>query len=208
MFMQVLKETNSYRTELKTRVMDTALRAFMQRGIRAVKMDDISAELGISKRTLYEIFNDKEELLFQCICQYDQQQRDTLTRYAAEGYDVIEVIMQAYRLKIQEARMVSPAFYVDILKYPKLAAYIKKNNEQARENFVQFMKRGVEEGYLRADVNYEMVPHIFDAIGQYIPKSQLLQKYSVEELFSTYIMMSLRGLCTQRGLKAIDEALG
>lgn len=206
--MQVLKETTSYRQELKTRVMKSALQAFMQRGIKAVKMDDIAKELSVSKRTLYEMFGDKEELLYQCITSYDDQQRAVLAEYAAQGHDVIEILLQAYRMKIKEMRIISPSFYVDVLKYPKLATHIKDNNERTRKGFVDFMRRGVEEGYLRPDVNYEIVPNIFDAIGMYIPQSQLLQQYSVEELFSTYIMMSLRGLCTQRGIKTIEESLG
>ena len=56
--MQEIKETNSYRLALKDKILDAAMNAFMKRGIRAVKMDDIAQQLTISKRTLYDIYED------------------------------------------------------------------------------------------------------------------------------------------------------
>ncbi|MCR5472158.1 MAG: TetR/AcrR family transcriptional regulator [Prevotella sp.] len=206
--MSVLKETNAYRQQLKGRIMETALKAFTQQGIRAVKMDAIASELSISKRTLYEIYEDKEHLLFETIKNYDERKRQTLTEYAQQdNHHVIDIILEAYRLKLKEIRSVNPLFYTDILKYPKLAQYIKNNNERARERYTAFMQRGVDEGYLRPDVNYQMIPYMMEAISQYILTSKLLDKYSFEEMFTNYFLVSLRGLCTQRGIKVIDEAM-
>ena len=54
-----------YRQELKGRILEMAMQEFMTNGIRKVKMDDIARMLGISKRTLYEIYQDKEAILFE-----------------------------------------------------------------------------------------------------------------------------------------------
>ena len=204
--MMVLKETTAYRKQLRAKIMEAAMKAFTQKGIRAVKMDDIASSLAISKRTLYEIFEDKEHLLYETINQYDAISRQRLTDYAAQQHSVIDVILEAYRMKVEELRKVNPAFYTDIMRYPKLASYIKKNNERTRESFIKFLERGVEEGYLRADVNFEMIPHMFDALGEYMMKSKLLDKYSLDELFTNYVLVSIRGLCTEAGLKAVEEA--
>ena len=80
--MQEIKETNSYRLALKDKILDAAMNAFMKRGIRAVKMDDIAQQLTISKRTLYEIYEDKEELLYRSIIKYDKLRLERLTQYA------------------------------------------------------------------------------------------------------------------------------
>ena len=204
--MMVLKETTAYRKQLRAKIMEAAMKAFTQKGIRAVKMDDIASSLAISKRTLYEIFEDKEHLLYETINQYDAISRQRLTDYAAQQHSVIDVILEAYRMKVEELRKVNPAFYTDIMRYPKLASYIKKNNERTRESFIKFLERGVEEGFLRADVNYEMIPHMFDALGEYMIKSKLLDRYSLDELFTNYVLVSIRGFCTEAGLKAIEEA--
>lgn len=205
--MQVLKETTAYRVSLRARIIEKAMQDFSMHGIRAVKMDDLASELGISKRTLYEIFEDKETLLFEGIKVYDERKREYLRSYAEEGHQVMDIILEAYHMKVEEVRAVNPAFYLDIVKYPKLVEHMKEVQQKSREGFISFMKRGVDEGYFRPDVNYELVPHIFDALGQYILSNSLVQQYSVEELFSNCFLIALRGLCTDKGLHTIDALM-
>ena len=202
--MQVLRETTAYRASLRERIIEKAMQDFSRDGIRAVKMDMLAKELGISKRTMYEIFEDKETLLFEGIKVYGERKREYMHSYAEEGHDVIDIIMEAYHMKVEEVRAVNPDFYLDLMKYPRLAQYMKEAQQKSREGFLAFMKRGVDDGYFRPDVNYELVPHIFDALGQYILTNSLVQQYSVEELFSNCFLIALRGFCTEKGLRTID----
>ena len=205
--MQVLRETTAYRASLRERIIEKAMQDFSKHGIRAVKMDTLAKELGISKRTMYEIFEDKESLLFEGIKVYGERKREYMHSYAEEGHDVIDIIMEAYHMKVEEVRAVNPDFYLDLMKYPRLAQYMKEAQQKSREGFLAFMKRGVDDGYFRPDVNYELVPHIFDALGQYILTNSLVQKYSVEELFSNCFLIALRGFCTDKGLHTIEKLM-
>ena len=205
--MQVLRETTAYRASLRERIIEKAMQDFSKHGIRAVKMDTLAKELGISKRTMYEIFEDKETLLFEGIKVYGERKREYMHSYAEEGHDVIDIIMEAYHMKVEEVRAVNPDFYLDLMKYPRLAQYMKEAQQKSREGFLAFMKRGVDDGYFRPDVNYELVPHIFDALGQYILTNSLVQQYSVEELFSNCFLIALRGFCTEKGLHTIDKLM-
>ena len=205
--MQVLRETTAYRASLRERIIEKAMQDFSKHGIRAVKMDMLAKELGISKRTMYEIFEDKETLLFEGIKVYGERKREYMHSYAEEGHDVIDIIMEAYHMKVEEVRAVNPDFYLDLMKYPRLAQYMKEAQQKSREGFLAFMKRGVDDGYFRPDVNYELVPHIFDALGQYILTNSLVQQYSVEELFSNCFLIALRGFCTDKGLRTIDKLM-
>ena len=58
---------NTPKKEIQNLIVETAHRLFIERGIKDVKMDDIAAELSISKRTIYELFNDKEQLLHEVL---------------------------------------------------------------------------------------------------------------------------------------------
>jgi AcrR family transcriptional regulator len=206
--MQVLKEMTAYRVSLRERIIEKAMQDFSMHGIRAVKMDDLANELGISKRTLYEIFKDKETLLFEGMKVYDNRKREYLHSYAEdERHHVIDIIMEAYHMKVEEVRAVNPDFYLDLMKYPRLVQHMKEAQQKSREGFLAFMKRGVDDGYFRPDVNYELVPHIFDALGQYILTNSLVQQYSVEELFSNCFLIALRGFCTDKGLHTIDKLM-
>ena len=205
--MQVLKETTAYRASLRERIIEKAMQEFSMHGIRAVKMDDLAADLGISKRTLYEIFKDKETLLLEGIREYYNRKREYLFDYAEENHDVMEIVLESYRMKVEEVRSVNPAFYQDLIKYPKVTRFMKESQEASRTAFLDFMNRGVEDGYFRKDVNYQLVPHIFDALGQHVLNNSLLQQYSVEELYSNFFLIALRGFCTDKGQRAIDKLI-
>ena len=205
--MQDLKEATSYRIALKDRIMEAAMMLFRERGIKAVKMDDIAQHLGISKRTLYEIYEDKEKLLYYCIVTYDRRRHAYMENYVNEGHNVIDVIVEAYRMKLKETRTVCPLFYEDIMKYPQVEQYLKDEHERMRDGFVRFMQRGVEEGFLRSEINYQLVPHLLDATGQYVMNNQMLKKYPADELFDNLFLVSLRGLCTMKGYQVLEEAI-
>jgi hypothetical protein len=67
------------------------------------------------------------------------------------------------------------------------------------------MQRGVDEGFFRPDINYELIVHLFEAIGSYLNSHSLYQQYTSEELFLNMIFVSLRGFCTEKGIRIIDE---
>ena len=69
-----------------------------------------------------------------------------MENYVNEGHNVIDVIVEAYRMRLKETRTVCPVFYEDIMKYPQVEQYLKDEHERMRDGFVRFMQRGVEEG--------------------------------------------------------------
>lgn len=202
--MQEIKET-SYRISLRDKILDAALKAFAENGIRAVKMDDIATMLGISKRTLYELYKDKEEVVFQSITKYYKERRKDRLDYAG-NHNVMDIILYSYSQKAEESQNVCLQFYIDIQKYPRIVAYLEENHRQSRENLRLFLLRGVKEGYFREDVNYDILTSLFDAIEQYIQKNELYRSYSLRDLFSNMLLVPLRGFCTEKGLKVLEEA--
>ena len=73
----------TYRQELKEKILITAINLFHKHGIRSVKMDDIANELKISKRTLYEIYSNKEELLLEVVRRDKQREKRRLDEITA-----------------------------------------------------------------------------------------------------------------------------
>lgn len=205
--MQETKNISDYRRSLRERIVETAMQLFAQRGVKAVKMDDIAQSLQISKRTLYEIYQNKEEVLFEGIKQYDNLRRSQFKAYVDEGHNVMEIILEFYRRKTEEAHQVNPCFFSDIQKYPSIVAYMHCNHQEAHEQFLAFMKRGVDEGYFLSMINYEIVGQVFEALNNHIVSKELYSKYTIEELFINLLFVTLRGFCTEKGVKVLDEAI-
>ena len=110
--------TKSYdyagKQNLRGSILETAMHAFAKKGIRAVKMDDVAAALGISKRTLYEIFETKELLLSEGIRKYYAERQEYAKRVTQQCKNVMEVLVAIYRIKVDEFRKTNPQFYADM----------------------------------------------------------------------------------------------
>lgn len=87
----------SQKAELRERIIMTATEAFTLKGIKCITMDDIAAALGISKRTLYEVFADKESLLKECILQKQAERDKYLQEIYEQSNNVLEVILAVHR---------------------------------------------------------------------------------------------------------------
>ncbi|MBR1388822.1 MAG: TetR/AcrR family transcriptional regulator [Prevotella sp.] len=203
--MQEIKTISTYKQSLREKILMMAMRSFAENGIRAVRMDDIAARLSISKRTLYEIYENKEDLLFEGVKAYNEQVEQRMQEIGSKCANVMEIVLKVYRMKIEEYRMTSPKFYYDIVKYPRILAYLDGRRELLREKQLLFLERGVREGYFRNDVNFELIGQFFDALGNHFINQRLYQKYTMEELFDSLVFVIFRGFCTEKGFKALEE---
>lgn len=201
--MQEIKDLTAYRLSLKDKIMATAMKAFMDNGIKAVKMDDIASALSISKRTLYELYGDKESLLFSCIEQRHQCQLEYIRTFSVH-HNVIEIVLEVYRRKVEEMNTTNYSFYQDIKLYPKVVDFVEQVHANTHNQFITFIQRGVKEGYFRKDVNYELISKMFDLIGDYVAKENLYVQYPYEELISNMMLVPFRGFCTFKGLKVLE----
>jgi AcrR family transcriptional regulator len=205
--MQEIKVLSPYRQALRDRILDTAIRLFIQHGVRSVKMDDVARELTISKRTLYEIYDNKEQVLFESIRKYRLRRRQELENTVRESANVMDIILYIYREKIKEFQLVNPLFYSDLGRYPKIMESFQQDHQEQQQQFMAFMERGVSEGYFRKDLDYELIGRIFDALGRYMMENELYRSYSMKELFRNMIFVSLRGFCTKKGVDTLDTFL-
>lgn len=198
---------SAYRQQLRERIIETSMRAFAAHGIRAVKMDDIARQLSISKRTLYELYENKETVLCEGVRYFHNKREQRMAELVQSGKSVIDIVLETYRQRLEELRGTSSLFYDDLKKYPRVLKVLEENKRRNHLRFVIFLHRGVEEGYFRSDLDYDIVPLMFDAIGRYIMLRELYRQFDLEQVFKSLVFTSLRGICTAMGAKALDEGL-
>lgn len=197
--------TTVYRQELRQRILAAALSAFREKGIRQVKMDDIAGLLSISKRTLYEIYSNKEVLLYECVRDHDEEMSRRLEQQLPKGATVMDILVCFMRLHIEDSSKTNPLFYAELSKYPSVMRYIDERHEKQRSFSIGFMHRGVEEGYFRSDINYELFNVMIEVFMRHIMAKQLYNDFPLTEIFRNIIMVMLRGFCTEKGLHFIDK---
>ena len=205
--MQEIKVLSTYRLSLKSKILDSAMLDFAQRGIKSVKMDDIAKGLNISKRTLYELYENKEILLYECIKKAKAQDEREMLTMMSQHDNMIDIILNIYKIKIEQFKQVTPQFYSDLEKFPKVMSYLEEQHERDRVLQKEFIVRGVEEGYFRKDVDIDIVIIMFDALSQYVRRTRLYNQYPVKDIFNNMLFISFRGICTQKGIEVIDRFL-
>lgn len=204
-YMQDINKLPPHRQSLSEKILQTALCVFKSQGVRAVKMDDIAKRLSISKRTLYEVFSNKEDLLFEVVKREKQQTRAFMTDLAAHNCNVMEQIIAFYKIKAEELRTTNAAFYEDIHRYPRIIRFLKSQHENSADSAREFFQRGVDDGYFRADVNYDIVSLMAEVEVNYTMSSKFYKKFSLLDIYKSIVLVSIRGFCTPKGLKMLEE---
>lgn len=198
-------ETNSYRRELRGKIISRATAMFMERGIRSVKMDDIAQSLSISKRTLYEVFADKESLLYEVITTHDAEFHKKIERITTNDTDVMEMFYHFYSLIMEELNKFNPVFLEDVVKYPSVIEKIERSTQSKHLAFIEFAKRGVSEGFFMPGLDYGLVEDIIDMASRQMKVKMTAKRYGIKKTFITASIMLLRGMCTEKGIKRFDE---
>ena len=183
------------RVELRERMILAAVELFTTNGIKSISMDEIAASLGISKRTLYEVFPDKETLLEECILK-SQKDGDIFVKGVIEtSGNVLEVLLRCYQWSIERFHATNKKFFEDIKKYPKAYQLMKNNRNRSSEDTVNFFKEGVKQGIFRDDVNF--------AIINLLVRDQL--EYSFLEVYESIMFTFLRGISTEKGARVLED---
>ncbi len=206
--MQEIKDISAYKLSLREKIPDVAMQLFTERGVNAVRMDDVAQTMGISKRTIYELYDKKENLLFEVVVKHFQLRMQRMEKAVSTCSNVMEILLEVYHMKVSDFKNTNPLFFTEMVRYPQLQQFLVEQNNLLRDNSLAFIRRGVEEGYFRGDLNYQMAVLQFDAMGQYIMEKELYRQYSIEDIFRNLVFVSLRGLCTDKGIRAIDEMIG
>ena len=200
--------TTEHREALREQILKVATREFTTIGVKSVKMDDIARKLKISKRTLYEIYDNKEQLLLESVARRIHEFDATLERFDSSGEkQVIDILLEFYRLQMEELRDMKPVYYEDLHKYPRVMSFLEQVNKEHKAHGKDFFKRGVLEGYFRNDFNYELISLLGNNVMQNVMESKLYNTYSLQDIFRNVVMLFIRGLCTAKGILELDRQL-
>ncbi|HZK61192.1 MAG TPA: TetR/AcrR family transcriptional regulator, partial [Anaerovoracaceae bacterium] len=145
--------------ENRDRIIEAAAELFRTYGIRSVTMDLLANQLGISKRTIYEVFSDKDDLLIGVLKWMAGKQRELVKRVLEESENAIVAIFKLLEFNRNHFQEMSPAFHADIKKYHHeiLMKEADKYELPDYSNNIQVIERGIKEKLFRKDINPDLV---------------------------------------------------
>ena len=192
--------------EHRDRVIAMAGRMFIEQGIRKVRMDDVAAALTMSKRTLYEMFSDKEELLLECMKVNKEENIRFATQVAAESENVLEIVLRLYMYGMENIKKVHPSMYQDIKKYPKVCEYFDRRKAEKTANNKKFYSIGIQQGIFREDINFDIFQFLMDlSMNGFLNNRLLMEQWTLAEVLDTVVHVNMRGICTEKGQRMLDD---
>lgn len=195
----------------KEYIIEQATEMFRQLGIKAVRMDDIAHNLGVSKRTLYELFDDKMNLLKLCMINYYETRHGYINEKISECSNVLESILTAFDLFLVEGateqRMQTNLrrFYPAL--YDELSTMMQARN---RDRLRAAFQKGVDDGLLDATIDVDLAVAMlgWSLSGVVDTRQATLPSNITPEYALRYVVINfLRGISTVKGMEIIDTFL-
>jgi len=195
--------------DIKERIINEAFSLFVKFGIRTVTMDQIAGHLGISKRTLYETFRDKNELLTVGIEHFRKIKHDEAMEIIKKSDNVIESLYYIGKHGEEMRKSINPLFFEDIRKYyPEIHAGISDRNRSREYSIMLTMiKKGMNDGVFKKGLNPEIVNEFWHEIMNIFMNEEIFPRdqYNQEDLIKNMIMPYLIGISTPKGQTLINQ---
>ncbi len=195
--------------DTRERILVRAGELFPQLGIRNVTMDQISADLGISKRTIYEHFRDKDDLVIQMV-EYEMVRNNRkLLDIVANTDNAIEALFMIIETEYLRITSFSPLFQEDIKKYiVRIHECFFEDLQKMREFSVSYaiLEKGLREDIFRKELAIDVVDNFLHELGSFFhsrPRLRLM-KLEKEDVLRNILLPYFRGICTRKGQDLID----
>ena len=193
----------------KDRIREQARNLFFKYGIRSVSMDDLSAGLGISKKTIYQWFKDKDELVQAIIDQENQGMQADCDQCLDDSADAIEEILLTLDRMIQHLKNMNPTVVYDLQKFhfQSFQSFSEYKNKYLLNVITKNLERGIAEGLYRDGLNIAILSRyrleaMMIAFNQEVFPAP---EYNLIEVTMTLIENFLYGVVTPKGYDLIVQ---
>ena len=195
--------------EAKERLLVKAHELFLKYGLRSVSMDDIAAQLGMSKKTLYQYYADKDELVnavFEGMLNLNKSQ---CLETANRGENAIHEVFLSFDMVQELLSSMNPSVLFDLQKYHPTAnqKFLDFKNQFLYKMLVSNLQRGVEQGLYRDDVDIDIIARyrLYSVMLSFNPDVFPSNKGNLVRIEQQLQEHFLNGLATPKGQKLIQK---
>ncbi len=192
-------------------IITAAFKQFKLLGFKSVTMDDIARKIGISKKTLYELFKDKDELVLECI-KYMLNDNQVQTEKALKNS--INAIDQAINILMIMEKMIrgmNPVCYLDLQRfYPSAAKYLNDHKDSFMFQCISDnLKQGIQEGFYREDIDIEIISRFRMESALIVFQHDLFpqETYDIVKVNTQIFAHYIYGIASSKGHKMIESYL-
>lgn len=197
---------NMTENDQKERIKLAAHNLVMKYSIRSVSMDDIATSVGMSKKTLYQYYKDKDELVGAVISSVIEDNRCKCDIHVETADNAVHEIFLAIEMMVEMFKSMNPAILYEMQKYhPEAYKHFQQHKMQYMYSHIyENLVRGIKEELYREDINPQILAkyRIESMFIPFQPEFQRsLDKYTLQEIEEQIIINFLFGLVTPKGYK-------
>ncbi|MDY0201632.1 MAG: TetR/AcrR family transcriptional regulator [Bacteroidales bacterium] len=195
--------------DIREKIIEEAGNLFMKNGIRVITMDSIALSLCISKRTIYENFKDKEDLIHNFLTLNISTHKNDLIKIVNSSNNVIESLFQFGKYNQDAFAKMNPLFFTDLNKYYSGMLGSIKRSEQIGNGEISYLilKRGVNEGTFIKTIDIDIVNKFIHLTMDYFFKSDSENNFPHTKVWASVFHPYIKGICTEKGLEHLDNFL-
>lgn len=194
-----------------TELLTTVLGLYSKYGIKSVTMDDVSRELGISKKTLYNFVTDKNELVEKVIDFQCKQQMNWMKSLNLDKLPALQEVVEVSKMINKMIGEFNPSFHYDLSKYYMVIykKMMKTNRESMAQSMLQNLIKGKDEGYYRQEINEEIIVNMHIANVENLAEIGFYnsQKGSPEEIQRELFTYHMHAILNPKGLEEYTRLL-
>jgi TetR/AcrR family transcriptional regulator, cholesterol catabolism regulator len=196
-------------TNIKEKILKGAEELFVKYGVRSISMDDIARHLSVSKKTLYQHFADKEDIVTMTCRQHLDRNCTEFDAIRDNAKNAIEELANLSGCLKRNMEHMNPSLLFDLQKYhPKAwTVWLDHKNKFIRESVVRNLKQGMQEGYFRPEINPEIIAAMRLELVQLAFDESVFprERFRLAEVQMSIFDHFVYGLVTEKGRKLYQK---
>lgn len=196
--------------EVKNKILSTAEALFLKYGFKSVTMDDISNELGMSKKTIYQFFADKNNLVFETVSRHINMEKNACDCILHQQENPVAFMLAITDTFGDLKKQINSSVLYDLKKYFK-ESWDTLN--QFRVDFIfkqvlKNLKEGKEQGFYHSNFDEILIAKFYIHLVDFMlnPDNYTSEDIDFRKVHAEMMKYHLRAICTEKGIKYLEES--
>lgn len=194
---------------MKNKIIIRATELFLSLGFKSVTMDDLAQSMGISKKTIYQFFKNKDQLIRSCTRSIQIKFVEEFNEIRKNAGNPIIELFQVKKevMKILGNTETAPQFQLQKF-YPEIYKELKNREfDLVGKNLQESLERGINSGYFREEINIDFIMRIYlnGLAGVRDINLFPIKEFKVEQVLEEFIEYHLRAISTKKGLTLLNR---
>ena len=197
--------------EVKEQIIQQSLSLFLKRGVKQLNMDELATNLGISKKTLYVYFENKQDLVHHCFQKHNDKVAELINNSAAQYENAIDELFAIDENVSIIMRQTNPYLLGELKRYyPNTWALIEELKQKVLFNIMKNnLNKGIEQKLYREELDVEIIAKLMISRTDVLVNDELfpLTRYDFRKLLTENRIYHIRGIATVKGINYLEQKI-